>query len=246
MDPQPGDADVFRAGIAPVLSTLTDAIDDETATTIIRFALLAVGKDAEKLKILVIVIYNSTTPSSKCVAKLLLKLLELTPLDIQANVTKTPGKVASLASFELNRSFLLDKCQTGFETTITKAVWSPKPIMVAVALFQARHMTRGIIGKKILGGMADSDHLFVPENFELFINTCFSCGPRLDDLGYKIDQLTAVINRVSARVPAESTVFKFAMIGLVAARDNDWIIKTNTAPPVSSETDSLTELEIVA
>jgi hypothetical protein len=162
MEPESDDADVFRAGIALVLSTLTDAIDDKTATTIIRFALLAVDMDVEKLKILVIMIYNSTTLSSKCVAKLLLKLLELTPLNIQANITKTSGKVVSLVAFELTRSFLLDECQPDFETTITKAVWSPKSIMVAAALFQADHITRWIIEKRILGGMADSDHLFVP------------------------------------------------------------------------------------
>lgn len=137
MDSQPaaGDVDVFRAGIARVLSTLTDAIDDETATTIIRFALLSVDMDVERLKILVIMIYNSTTLSSKCVVRLLMKLLQLTPPSLRANITNRSGKSVLLTTFRVTRSFLLQECQPDFEGTITKAVWSPKPIMVAAALF---------------------------------------------------------------------------------------------------------------
>jgi hypothetical protein len=261
MEPESDDAVAFRAGIERVLSTLTDAIDDATATTIIRFALLAVNKDAEKLEILVITIYNSTTPSSKCIAKLLIKLLAFTPPSIQSNITKTSGNTVLSTGFEVTRFFLLGECQSDFEATITKAVWSPKPIMVTAALFQAGQVTLNIMGSYILGRMAYSDHLFAPENFELFINTCISCGPKLDALG-KFDQLTAVINKASVRVSAESNLFKCAMIGLVAARDNGWLLKTNTAspapetepitpetesPPVlTPDTDSLTEPEIAA
>lgn len=88
--------------------------------------------------------------------------------------------------------------------------------------------------------MACSGYLFIPENFELFIDTCFSCGPKLDALDCETDQLTAVLNTASARALAESNTFKFAMMGLAAARDNGWVIKTNTAPPVSPETEAVT------
>jgi hypothetical protein len=261
MKPESDDAVAFRAGMARVLSTLTDAIDDATATTIIRFSLLAVDIYVERLKILIITIYNSTTLSSKCIAKLLLKLLELTPPYLEANVTRPSGEAILLAGFELTRWLLLQECQLDFEATITKAVWSPKPIIVTNAMFQAGHTKSGIVVEHIMNGMADSEHLFVYQNFELFIDTCFSCGLQLDALGCKTDQLTAVINKASARVAAESNMFKCVMIGLVDARDNGWITKKNTASPVSPEaesatpetesppvltpeTDSLTELEV--
>jgi hypothetical protein len=110
MKPESDDAVAFRAGMARVLSTLTDAIDDATATTIIRFSLLAVDIYVERLKILIITIYNSTTLSSKCIAKLLLKLLELTPPYLEANVTRPSGEAILLAGFELTRWLLLQEC----------------------------------------------------------------------------------------------------------------------------------------
>ncbi|KAG9204339.1 hypothetical protein G6514_001413 [Epicoccum nigrum] len=229
MDPQYDDADAFKDGIAHTLSmptdTLTDTIDDESATTIIRFALLAVDTDAKKLGILVNTICKSTAPSSKCVAKLPIKLLELTPPNIQENITK--GSDSS----------------SDFDDTI-RFLWSPHPIIIAGTLFQAGCLTNEIIGKCILGRMADSDALFVHLNYELFINTCLSCGPKLDAGTYKIDRLTAVINKAFARVLAKLSMLKLALAGLVAARNNDWIVETNTAPRVlTPETESTYEPE---
>ena len=146
----------------------------------------------------------------------------------------------TLVAFELTRWSVLKECQPDFEATITNAVWSSKSIIVAAALFKAGYTPREIIEYHILDNMADSNHLFVPENFELFINTCFSCGPKLDALSCQSDQVTAVINKAPARVPAGSKMFKLAIAGLVAARENDWIVETNTAPRVSPETKSTT------
>jgi hypothetical protein len=165
--------------LSTLLSTLTGKINDNTATTIVRFALLAVDMDAEKLRSLVIMFYNLTAPSIECVAKLLVKLLELTPPSIQGTKTANSGEVLGATGLDLTCHFVLHECQYDFETTLTQVVWSPKPVVVADTLFSANHVTAGIIGKRILGTMADSDHLFVPQNFELFINTCLSCGPKL-------------------------------------------------------------------
>jgi hypothetical protein len=147
--------------LSTLLSTLTGKINDNTATTIVRFALLAVDMDAEKLRSLVIMFYNLTAPS------------------IQGTKTANSGEVLGATGLDLTRHFVLHECQYDFETTLTQVVWSPKPVVVADTLFSANHVTTGIIGKRILGAMADSDHLFVPQNFELFINTCLSCGPKL-------------------------------------------------------------------
>lgn len=235
MDSQSFAAVAFKDGIARVLSTLTDAIDDKTATMIIRFALSAVDKDAEKLKILVIMIYNSTTLSSECVAKLLVKLLDLTPpLDIQDYMTTEFGKLVLRTSLNMTEWLVLQECKSGFKATITQVNWSPKSLIVAEALYKAGYPTEYVFMRFILS-MVESDHLFVPQNFELFVNTCLLCGPTL---GCKIGTLTAAINKVSARVPAESSMFKLALAGLVAARNNNWIVETNTAPQVSPKTES--------
>jgi hypothetical protein len=245
MDIQYDDADAFEDGIAHTLSmltdTLTDTIDDESATTIIRFALLAVGVDAKKLRTLIIMIYNSTTPSNECIAKLLVKLLDLTPSSIKGRITESSGEVVVSASLNLSRYIILREFQYDFENTIAQVVWSPKPIIVAATVFGADHVVKELIEERILDRMADSDHLFVPQNFELFVNTCLSYGPKLDASTCKFSRLTAVFHKVSARVPAESKMFKLAMAGLVAARNNDWIVETNTTPQVlTSETEPTT------
>lgn len=267
MEPESDVIKTFKDDVMQLLSTLLlkidDTIDDRTATTIARFALLAVDMDAEKLGILVFMFYNLTTLNGQYVAKLLVKLLQLTPHNIQGNTTKCSGEVVVTQGLDLTRHFVLRECQYDFEAIVTNAIWSPRSIVVADNLFQAGHVTRNIMGKYILGRMATSDYLFVRPNFELFINTAFSCGPKLDALGGKVDQLAEAINKAFARVPAESPMFKVAMMGLVAGRDNNWIIETNTAPRVSPKTklvtpetespqvstpatDSLTELEITA
>lgn len=70
------DLEVFKEGITQFLVLLTDEVDDKTATTVIRFALQAVGTDETRLKTLIEVIYTLTTPRNNCLPKLLVKVLE--------------------------------------------------------------------------------------------------------------------------------------------------------------------------
>ena len=248
--------DVFAFGTKQLLLQLTDKTDDETSTNIIRYALLAVGTSAERLESLIFHICNLPTASGEYLGALLVKLSKLVPntISIKSNQSGKTLKCAKLVRF-----YVLSELQRGLEDTTASDVWPAKSIEILAHLYQTKELstTDGYVGFT-LEKMVTHHHLFVRHNFELFLKMCFTCGPKLDQ-NTKTDQLTDYINKVSDRASSESMAYKFMIAGLIATRDNDWVMVSTSSPTprvftpeeetevdVKSETTAITPREIRA
>lgn len=226
------DLDIFVIGTTQLLSQLTDKTDDETATNIIRYALQAVGMSAEKLQLLIFHICTLPTASSTYLAALLVKLSAHVPDTISSRPNPS-GK--TLKGMELVRHYVvsvLRPCLGGFRHS---NVWFANIIKILAELQQTKAFssTDKTI-TDILEAMVTSEHLFTPQNIELFLKTCYQCGPMLDKNG-KSDFLTNYINMASEKVPPNSMVYKFMIAGLKVTRDNNWdILSTASVPSDSS------------
>lgn len=232
--------EILRFGTSQLLSNLTNGVDEATATNVIRFALQAVGTSAEKLELLVISIYNMSAIRGEAWARLLVKLSEYTPSNICTVVVKS-GK--TLRGRKLVRHCVLNECERGFQD-IADTHWPGNSIEHLSALYNTKElaMTDRVMGT-VLRSMAESKVLFVHENFELFANACFTCGPKLDK-NTKVDHLTAILAKASARASTESITSKLMIAGLLAIRDNDWEMEIDVAPRVfTPEGDSELESE---
>ena len=219
--------DVFAFGTKQLLSQLTDETDDETSTNIIRYALLAVGTSSERLQSLVLHICNLPTASGDHLAALLVKLLKLVPNNISIK-PKQNGKTLRCA--KLVRYYVLSELQQGLEDTTASDVWPAKSIEILAELYQTKELsTTDRYVEFTLERMSTHQQLFVRHNFELFLKMCFTCGPKLDK-NTKTDELTDYINKVSDRASYESMTYKFMIAGLIATRDNNWVIVSMSSP----------------
>lgn len=212
-----------------LFSSLTDDTDDETVTSIVRFALQSVGTDAKRLRVLVVDICNMPTASGTFVANLLLKLYKHVPKNISDITVRKPKM---LRGKQLCRWLVLDELQHTFEDTIASFSWSDKMIDILAALHQNPEL---FVSDAVVGSlprfMVDSEHLFVSGNFEIFVKACLTYGPKLDKQT-KLDHFTDCINKVSARASTQSITCKMAIAGLIATRENGWVLDTNTYPRV--------------
>lgn len=203
MDTNTSSLEVFKHGTTRLLASLTDEVDHDTADINIRYALFAVGTDAEKLKILVNIIYGMPTSRGDCSASLLVKLLDDTPNNISAVIVKSTGEVVHKGK-HLARHYMLNKCQTDFEPSVTYTVWSTEPFTVAAALYQTDCfcLTSNVI-VHVMATMAVSEYLFLPQNLEQFARSCTTCGSRLER-NIKGGHVDISLNKASARASSES------------------------------------------
>lgn len=162
----PSSVEVFRYGTTQLIAALPDHIEDNAATSAIRYAMMAVGDDAKKLRILVNAIYYKETDHGDCIATLLVSLIRNTPELISAYVgSKTPQKLVT--GSELGRFLVLTRCQTEHEDTMQSGVWLTKSFFVTVRLNKFGCVTDRII-QHLLLAMAESENLFDVQNFEVF------------------------------------------------------------------------------
>jgi hypothetical protein len=226
------DLDVFVFGTTQLLSQLTDETDDETTTNIIRYALQAVGMSAQKLQLLIFHICTLPTASSTYSAALLVKLSAHIPDTISSRSNPSGETVKGMELVHYCVINVLRPCLGGFRQS---AVWFAKFIDILAKLQKNREFstTDTTIGD-ILEAMVTSEHLFTPQNIELFLKTCYHCGPGLDKNG-KSDSLTNYINTASKKAPPNSMVYKLMIAGLKATRDNNWdMVSTASVPSDSS------------
>jgi hypothetical protein len=81
----------------------------------------------------------------------------------------------------------------------------------------------------VLVGMASSDHLYIPANFDQFVGMCVISGPKLD-ISRRVSDLIDVLDCVSERATSESISYKLMIAGLIASRANDWNVETRANP----------------
>lgn len=235
--------EVFRYGTTLLIAALPDHIEDNAATSTIRYAMMAVGDDAEKLRILVNAIYDKETDHGDCIATLLVSLIRNIPGHISAYVgSKTPQKL--VAGSELARFLLLTRCQTEHEDTMQSGVWLTKSFFVTVGLYKLGCVTDRIIQHSLLA-MAESDNLFDAQNFAVFAKSIVECGPKLEQ-NVKVGDLPRILNTALARASSKSISCQLMVAGLLAASENDWKIETAAAPEVLTppERDSEIEMEV--
>jgi hypothetical protein len=226
------DLDMFVCGTTKLLSQLTDETDDETATNIIRYALQAVGMSVEKLQLLIFHICTLPTTSSAYSAALLVKLSAHVPVNISGRPNQSGETLKGMELIRHSVINVLRPCLGGFKQS---TVWFAKFIEILAKLQKTREFsTTDTTVRDILEAMVTSEHLFTPQNIELFLKICYHCGPELDKNG-KSDSLTNYIKTASDRVPPNSVVYKFMIAGLEATRDNNWdVVSTASVPSDSS------------
>lgn len=213
------DLDTFVFGTTQLLSQLTDQTDDETATNIIRYALQAVGRSAEKLQLLIFHICTLPMASSTYSAALLVKLSAQVPDTISSRPNQS-GE--TLKGMELIRHCVINVLRPCFGGFKQSTVWFAKFIEILAKLQKTREFstTDTTVGD-ILEAMVTSEHLFTHQNIELFLKICYHCGQELDKNG-KSNFLTNYIKTASDKVPRNSMVYKFMIAGLESTRDNNW------------------------
>lgn len=226
------DLDIFVIGTTQLLSQLTDETDEETATNIIRYALQAVGMSAEKLQLLIFHICTLPTASSTYLAALLVKLSAHVPDAISSRPNQRGETFQGTHLVRHTVINVLRPCLGGFRQS---PVWFAKFIEILAELQKTKEFstTDTTIGN-ILEALVTSEHLFTPQNIELFLKICYHCGPGLDKNG-KSDSLTKYINAASEKVTPNTMVYKFMIAGLKATRDNNWkMVSTGSVPSGSS------------